>query len=321
MSIDDFDNEKEYAERMIAEKKLLNPRVDSTFKALFTQPTPESQGALKSFLEAVTEKPIADIQLKTSNAIIEYFGQRDVNYDILCTFDDGQQANIEMQAFNQKYDYGQRAECHVARILSSSMKKGMNWENVKKSYQISVLNFNYSQSNDIVSRYAMRTKDGRELKGILNIVFIELAKIRGKEDSFDNNTALENWAIFLKDADNPKKADLIQKLTNKEAGLMLAKHSLSSISSNYDMWVYQFRQEMAEIDYNTREYLAEQRMQKAVQQAIKQGLEQGISQGLEQGIEQGKNSRSIALAKKYMAAGHSAQEAADFAEIDIKYLL
>ena len=76
MSIDDFDNEEEYAERMIAEKKLLNPRVDSTFKALFTQPTPESQGALKSFLEAVTEKPIADIQLKTTNAIIEYFAHK-----------------------------------------------------------------------------------------------------------------------------------------------------------------------------------------------------------------------------------------------------
>jgi len=32
--------------------RLLNPRMDSTFKALFTQPTAESKSALHSFLEA-----------------------------------------------------------------------------------------------------------------------------------------------------------------------------------------------------------------------------------------------------------------------------
>lgn len=36
--------------------KILNPRMDSTFKAMFTQPTKSSRIALLSFLEAMTGK-------------------------------------------------------------------------------------------------------------------------------------------------------------------------------------------------------------------------------------------------------------------------
>ena len=94
----------------------------------------------------------------------------------------------------------------------------------------------------------MRTKDGRELANALNIIFVELPKAKGLEDSVETNTALENWAIFLKDADNPKKADVIRKLTDKEAGLMNAQKSLSSISANRDLWIAQYHQELHERD-------------------------------------------------------------------------
>ncbi len=94
----------------------------------------------------------------------------------------------------------------------------------------------------------MRTKDGRELANALNIIFVELPKAKGLEDSLETNTALENWAIFLKDADNPKKADVIRKLTDKEAGLMNAQKSLSSISANRDLWIAQYHQELHERD-------------------------------------------------------------------------
>ncbi len=55
---------------------------------------------------------------------------------------------------------------------------------------------------------------------------------------------MENWALFLKDADNPKKNDLINKLKVKEAGLMNASKSLSNISADRDMWIAQNRREL-----------------------------------------------------------------------------
>ncbi|MBP5158241.1 MAG: hypothetical protein ILP18_10275 [Treponema sp.] len=130
---------------------------------------------------------------------------------------------------------------------------------------------------------------------------MELPKAKGLEDSLETNTALENWAIFLKDADNPKKADIIRKLTSKQEGLMNAQKSLSSISANRDLWIAQYHQELHERDRIS-----------GLSAARREGLDEGIKQGVMQG--------QIALAKKFMARGHTAEEAAEFAEIDIKLL-
>ena len=83
MNVDDFFSENEYINQM-SKGALLNPRIDSTFKALFTQPTKESRGALKSFLEAATEQEITSFELVSNDAPEEFFGQRSVSYDIMC---------------------------------------------------------------------------------------------------------------------------------------------------------------------------------------------------------------------------------------------
>ena len=263
-------SEEEYVAQMRT-GALLNPRVDSTFKALFTQPTTESKEALHSFLEAATERKIKSFTLSPNDAPGMFPGQRGVSYDILCVFDDGLSANIEMQAFNQKYDYGKRAEYQVARLETTYLKSGAGWEKAPVVFQISVLDFTYNKdeedSKKVVSRYAMRTKDGNELSNTLNIIFIELPKVERLEDSLDTNTALENWALFLKEADDPKKTGLIEKLTEKEAGLMQAQKSLSSISANQELWLTQYRLEIAERDRIS-----------GLEASRKEGIAEGIAQ-------------------------------------------
>ncbi len=158
-----------------------------------------------------------------------------------------------MQARRQAYDYGKRAEYQAARLASSRLKRGSDWDKAPTVYQISVLDFEYkpksgATSPNAVSRYAMRTKDGRELANALNIVFIELPKVAKLESTLETNTALENWGIFLKDADDPEKRELIQQLVQKERGLMEAHKALSLISADDKLWFAQFRQETAERD-------------------------------------------------------------------------
>ncbi len=294
-STERFPTEEEYVARMYT-GALLNPRIDSTFKALFSQPTPESRGALKSFLEAATERKIESFEFAANDAPEEFLGQRRVSYDILCLFADGEAADIEMQAFNQKYDYGKRAEYQVARLETTYLKKGDRWQKAPTVYQITVLDFVYTKIDKVnqetqkpVSRYSMRTKDGRELSNALNIVFIELPKVARLEKSLDTNSLLENWALFLKDADNPKKNSLIKELTTKEAGLMQAQQSLSNISANQSLWIKQYREEIAERDYlSSMEASIEEGFSKGLAHGIQQGLQQGIQQGLQQGLLQGK---------------------------------
>jgi predicted transposase/invertase (TIGR01784 family) len=117
----------------------------------------------------------------------------------------------------------------------------------------------------------MRTKNGRELANLLNIIFIELPKTKNLEESLETNSALENWAIFLKEADNPQKRDVINRLTKKEVGLMQAQKSLSSISADRDLWIAQYRQEIADRDRRS-----------GLNAAINKGLAQGIEQGIKQ---------------------------------------
>ncbi len=304
MTIDDFKTQEEYVSQM-EHGALLNPRIDSTFKALFTQPTPESRAALHSFLEAATERKIKKYELKANDSPVGFDGQRGVTYDILCQFEDGLTADIEMQASDQEYDYGKRAEYQVARLETTYLQKGDDWEKAPIVYQISVLNFNYKckssknngnskGSKNPVSRYAMRTNDGRELSNTLNIIFIELPKAKGLEKTLETNTPLENWAIFLKLADNPKKQDLIQKLTNKEAGLMNAQKSLSNISANKDYWIAQYRQEIRERDYRSGLSAAERR-------GLQQGIQRGLQQGIQQGLLQGTKNAALANARNLLS--------------------
>ena len=77
---------------------------------------------------------------------------------------------------------------------------------------------------------------------------------------------------FLKNADNPQKQGIISRLTDKEAGLMQARESLSAISSDRDLWIAQYRQEIAERDRLSN-----------INASLKQGREEGLAQGLERG--------------------------------------
>ena len=292
MEISEFRTEEEYLSQM-ERGALLNPRMDPIFKAMLTRPTEESRGALKSFLEAATERKIKSFELVSNDAPASFTGQRGVNYDIACVLEDGTAADIEMQALNQKYDYGKRAEYQVARLETTYLKRGDDWEKAPTVYQISVLNFNYFQnSKNVVSRFAMRTKDGLELSNSLNVVFVELTKVSALEKSLDTNSKLENWALFLKDADNPKKHALIDKLAVKEEGLMLATKSLSSISADRDLWMAQYRQEIAERDRLSAMNAAtrigfNEGLQKGIQEGIQRGIQEGIQEGIQRGIQEG----------------------------------
>ena len=314
MDIKEFKTEEEYLSQMES-GALLNPRLDSTFKALFTQPTQESRDALHSFLEAATERKIKHFELHANEAPAFFGGQRSVSYDILCQFDDGLSADIEMQAFNQEYDYDKRAEYQVARLETTYLKKGDNWEKAPIVYQVTVLDFTYDtekskKSRSPISRYAMRTKDGRELSNSLNIIFIELTKTKRLEKTLETNTPLENWAIFLKEADNPQKQDIIQKLTNKEAGLMQAKKSLSSISANRDLWIEQYRQEIAERDRRS-----------GLSAMLNKGLQEGLQKGIQQGIQQGRTESLIETAKRLIKMGLSPQQVSTGTSLSMEEVL
>ena len=185
--------------------RLLNPRLDPNFKAIFTQNTEESNLALRSFLSAMIGEEVKKVDVTKNDEAVQYEGQRGIRYDINCEFPDGTKAQIEIQGYNSDCDYGRRAEYYISRLVSSTAKVGDDWRNLPKAYQISVLNFKYDTDNKVpLHRYVMAdTTDGATLEGVINVIFLELPKLPPLDGSTDveSLSSAVKWGKFLQEAD------------------------------------------------------------------------------------------------------------------------
>ncbi|MBQ9282214.1 MAG: Rpn family recombination-promoting nuclease/putative transposase [Treponema sp.] len=248
---------------MKSDFRILNPRLDTNFKAIFTQNTKDSKIALKSFLSAAIGQEVRDVTVIENENPKEFNFQHGLRYDINCVFKDGTSAQIEMQGQEDEYDYGKRAEYYLSRLVSSAINIGDDWEKLPKAYQISVLNFKYDKSTDeAVHHYIMcDKKDDAKLSGTLNVIFLELPKIPEISDfkNIENLPSIIKWCKFLQEADNPQKQDLINELTKSEVGIMSAETTLKGISMDRWRWIIQGQIEGRERDELTAQNIAKRR--------------------------------------------------------------
>ena len=265
---------------------LLDPKCDSSFKAMFAADTDDSNSALKDFISTILDRKVKELELMPNEPTVEVKNQNKMSFDVSVKFDDGERIALEMQCRNREYDYAARAEIQAARLLSSSNRKGDNWR-TPPAYQISVLNFHFRDDDfSALEWYNMRRPDGKELAGKLNVIFFDLIKIHkllGKPP--EKLTKLEKWGLFLSYASDENKKDYIESLIKSEEGLMHAKSSLLTVSQDEINWAIENSIHTAICDYNTERMNIQERERKAIEQATEKGLEQGMKQGIEQGVQ------------------------------------
>ena len=281
---------------------ILNPRLDPNFKAIFTQPTPESRCALKSFLTAAIGCKVVDVTVVENEEPKDFDTERGIRYDINCEFDDGTLAQIEIQGEDKNHAFGKRVEYYVSRLTSSLASVGDEWDKLPQAYQISVLDFYFDKTNDNpIHHYTMvDTSDGSKLPGILNVIFMELpkaAKFRQNEDVRTLPSAVK-WCKFLKGADAPEKQNLINELARSEEGIMEAAKTLSKISQDRWRWIMQGRIEGEKRDYIT-----------------------GINAAKREGREEGAKATAIATAKNMLIDKVSPELIAKWTSLPLEQVL
>ena len=253
---------------------LLNPRSDPAFKAIFTQGTEQSELALKSFLSAMIGRTVVSFILQPNEPAVDSTNQKQMSFDVSVTFDDGELADIEMQRQNKEENFGIRSEGQAARLLNSIVRKSNDW-NLKKVYQISILDFEYDKDdNSVLSWYTMKNANGRNLGGRLNVIYLDLTKIRKLFDQkqiIDELKSYEKWGLFFAYEDDESKASYLKRILESEKGLMAAHNTIETMSKYEDNWAQQFSYETAILDYNTD-------MNNATKKGIAIGLEQGAQQ-------------------------------------------
>ena len=246
--------------------KLLNPRLDPNFKAIFTQPTEDSRKALKSFLTAAIGRQVTKVKVIENEPAKEFAEQRGINYDINCTFDDGENAQIELQGFDREYD---------------------------------------KDKDEAIHHYTMTDiKDGARLSDTLNIIFIELSKIPplNEENAEENLPSIIKWCKFLKEADNPEKKDLLNRLVKSEEGIMAAETTLSKLSQERWRWIIQGQIEGRERD-------------------IRSGYIAHEQKGLERGRKEGALNTAIANTKNMLSDAVPVEQVAKWTSLPLEQVL
>ena len=285
---------------------ILNPRLDVNFKALFTQGTRGSYIALQSFLSSVLGRKIKSLALAPNEPAVESTSNMQMAFDVSATFDDGEQADIEIQGRDRKYDYSVRAEIHAARMLNNSAKKGDNYNDKKdgdekkvkkipKVYQISVLNFHFKKGDKSeMLWYTMRDQHGGELAGRLNVIFIDLLTIKKLVGTpAQKLTPLQKWGLFLSYADDESKRDYVSKIAQSEEGIMEAEIIAKTMSEEEANW---WRQNSIQTFWE--DYYADRAA----------AVEKGIEQGMQQGAQQKAIEDAVMIVKKYKATPEAAAQ-------------
>lgn len=288
---------------------LLNPCADPTFKIIFTNDSDESRGALTCFLSDILDKQVTDVVLQPNELSGEALDDKQSEFDINCKID-GKAVNIEMQGRNENACYGKRAEYHVAHLLNHYTPRGKSWQDIPQVFQISVLNFIFdAEEKNCINWYSMKNANGRQIENLLNIIFIELPKIKQLPDDVSKLTKTQMWGKFFLYASNVDKQSFVKELCTHNRGINMAVTVLEHVSQDEMNWYHESRYWMHVSDMKTAEQHAietgmaqgmAQGMAKGMEEGLQQGLEEGIKQGLEQGLAQGATQQNLENARKMM---------------------
>ena len=162
----------------------------------------------------------------------------------------------------------------------------MKWNEVPKVYQISVLNFFYTQNDKIINWYTMKNDDNQGPSESMNVIFIEIKKIIKKlqnkkitRELINSLTVIEKWCIFFLCKRDEKFAMLSELIVKSQEGIMEAERVLSRIEEEEINW----HRQNAYYDRLSHEATI-------IYEATEKGMKQGIQQGAqEKAVENAKN--------------------------------
>ena len=161
---------------------------------------------LISFLNAVLNlegnQRIESVTIENPYHFPPITGGKTVVLDISATDEAGRKFIVEMQVAD-KEGFLKRAQYYVSRDYSAQISRGDEYEKLRPTHFIGILNFNISDTapDDYLSHHAtLNLKTGELLLADVQYFFIELEKFRKAPD--DLETLVDKWIYFIKNAEN-----------------------------------------------------------------------------------------------------------------------
>jgi len=261
----------------------INPRVDFAFKKLFG--SEENKDLLIDFINSVVSEAdkVKDIEIKNPYNAQNFKNDKLSILDIKAQDSSGKWFNIEMQIIDQEY-FDRRALYYWAKVYTGQLVSGINYDNLKKTICINILNFNCIEEKDYHNIYKLKNiKTNKEYLDHAEIHFIELEKY-----DEDMNSMLDRWVNFLKKAEMYSKNKLPKELEE----IPTIKKALEVLDG------MSFNEEERE-SYEARlKWLRDEEM--ALKTAEKRGEQRGREEGIKEGIKEGEKQKALEIAKELL---------------------
>jgi len=293
---------KKLAKENAAQGKHLCIMNDIVFKAVLTSDSEDSREALRHLLSACTRREVSGVQVKNSELLPVHLDAKLTRFDVHVTFNDGEAADLEMQLCKPDDDLKTRAAMYTAMLMSAQSRKGHEYREIKRVYQVFFLNFTLFPNSGKLSRryFYMEEEEHDRLTDATEIIFYEMPKLEqrvqnllaGKAD-METLSAEEKWCTFMKYRHEDRAEKLIEELSLKEEGIMRAERAAAKIDRDYEKFARRMAEEKNRLDIALR------------REAIRRA-------GLTEGMEKGHTEKALEIARKMKNAGRPLSEIEEF---------
>ena len=261
------------SESYLKSKKILSPKLDVVFQALFGEVG--SEKITGRFLQSILKQEVSEVDL--SQNIVLRREQEDDKLgilDIMAKINEKEYCNIEMQLVDTG-EIRERILYYWSKIYARQLKKGQKYRELEKTIVILIANFEIKGLEDLKYHTEWKIMDKETQKVILTDKFelriIELPKIKEEEQE-----ELIDWLFFL---ENPQSERVKTKMEENEE-LKEAVEKLQGMSEDDYMQRIADLREKAILDYNS-----------------------GMDTALRKGIAEGEKKAKLETAKKRLEKG------------------
>ena len=265
---------------------ILPPSDDRIFKVLLTHPN--AKQILIDVISTVIERNVTDVHIRGNEVPVMDIDEKNQRFDVNCTINTGEQVNVEMHCYRQD-ELGSTHENFINKYVyfltdlhSSQESNGILYRNLVKTYQITFCMYTVLPSlPNFVNRFSLRTSNGVQLTDQVNMIIIELSKIKEiLKKPVEEMTSFEMWSLFLGYAQEPMHRKLINDIITSKEEIGMAATLLREISKDEHERARARSRKMYEMDQISNLLTSEER-------GFNNGMEKGIKKGRTEGKTEG----------------------------------
>ena len=243
---------------------------DLLFKVIFGRK--ENKAITLSFINAVLglegARALIDLRFADREIDLEEETGKGSTLDLLCMTNDETQINIEVQVQN-RHNMGQRSLYYWAKLYQSTLGRGENYNNLRRTVAINLLGYEYLPLSGFHHMYGLYDETGKHrLTEDIEIHFLELPKVT--RQNIRSMRTLDKWMAFI---GNKLSDEEMEAIAMSEAAIDTAWDRIEAFMRDAGQRHKYEQREKFEHDYVSD-----------MEGSWKQGMQQGISKGRQIGI-------------------------------------